>query len=150
MSLSLTASRNNPKQAAHRFFRDALALLELQLQGRGHSSMDKYVRITGKRQVTIPKEFFEQLDMGTVLHAFVEGGRLVLEPVRSKDLMDFSHDEGTGRRGSNGGTGQFRVGWRPFHERVDEFQRVITRIGCRRERSKFSKSLKTSHYFANI
>ena len=62
------------------------------VQGRGHSSMDKYVRITGKRQVTIPKEFFEQLDMGTVLHAFVEGGRLVLEPVRSEDPMDFSQE----------------------------------------------------------
>ncbi|MFD1677420.1 AbrB/MazE/SpoVT family DNA-binding domain-containing protein [Alicyclobacillus fodiniaquatilis] len=62
------------------------------VQERGHSGVDKYVRITGKRQVTIPKEFFEQLDMGTVLHAFVEGGRLVLEPVRPEDPMDFSQE----------------------------------------------------------
>ncbi|OFW77521.1 MAG: hypothetical protein A2201_03470 [Alicyclobacillus sp. RIFOXYA1_FULL_53_8] len=62
------------------------------VQGRGRSSMDKYVRITGKRQVTIPKEFFEMLDMGTMLHAFVEGGRLVLEPVRSEDPLDFSQE----------------------------------------------------------
>ncbi|MFD1676465.1 AbrB/MazE/SpoVT family DNA-binding domain-containing protein [Alicyclobacillus fodiniaquatilis] len=59
---------------------------------RGHSGMDKYVRITGKRQVTIPKEFFEQLDMGTVLHAFIEGGCLILEPVRPEDPMDFSQE----------------------------------------------------------
>jgi bifunctional DNA-binding transcriptional regulator/antitoxin component of YhaV-PrlF toxin-antitoxin module len=59
-------------------------------QGKGRSGMDKYVRITGKRQVTIPKGFFEQLDMGTVLHAYVEGSRLVLEPVRPEDPMDFS------------------------------------------------------------
>ena len=55
-----------------------------------HSGMDKYVRITGKRQVTIPKEFFDQLDMGTILHAYVEGRRLVFEPVHSEDPMDFS------------------------------------------------------------
>jgi len=54
--------------------------------------MEKFVRITGKRQVTIPKEFFEQLDMGTVLHAYVENGHLVLEPVRPEDPMDFSQE----------------------------------------------------------
>ncbi len=54
--------------------------------------MDKYVHITGKRQVTIPKEFFERLEMGTVLHAYVEGGRLVLEPVRPEEPMDFSQE----------------------------------------------------------
>lgn len=59
---------------------------------RGRSSMDKYVRVTGKRQVTIPKEFFEQLAFGTILHVYVEGGKLILEPVRPEDPMDFSQE----------------------------------------------------------
>lgn len=62
------------------------------VQKRGHSGMDKYVRITGKRQVTIPKEFFEQLQLGAMLHAYVENGKLVLEPVRSEDPLDFSQE----------------------------------------------------------
>ncbi|WP_074954025.1 AbrB/MazE/SpoVT family DNA-binding domain-containing protein [Alicyclobacillus macrosporangiidus] len=54
--------------------------------------MEKYVRITGKRQVTIPKDFFDQLRMGSVLRAYVEDGRLVMEPVRVEDPMDFTQE----------------------------------------------------------
>jgi|GEM_PF-477178 len=62
------------------------------VQGRGRTAVEKYVRITGKRQVTIPKDFFEQLDMGTILRAYIEDGRLVLEPVRAEDPIDFSQE----------------------------------------------------------
>lgn len=54
--------------------------------------MEKYVRITGKRQITIPKEFYEQLGMGTLLRGYIERGRLVFEPVRPEDPMDFSEE----------------------------------------------------------
>ena len=59
---------------------------------RRHTAVEKYVRITGKRQVTIPKEFFDQLGMGNILRAYIERGRLVLEPVRVEDPMDFSQE----------------------------------------------------------
>ncbi|ADG05556.1 AbrB/MazE/SpoVT family DNA-binding domain-containing protein [Kyrpidia tusciae] len=62
------------------------------VQERRPTAVEKYVRITGKRQVTIPKEFFDQLGMGNVLRAYVERGRLVLEPVRVEDPMDFSQE----------------------------------------------------------
>lgn len=62
------------------------------VQERRHTAVEKYVRITGKRQVTIPKEFFDQLGMGNILRAYIERGRLVLEPVRVEDPMDFSQE----------------------------------------------------------
>lgn len=55
-------------------------------------TIEKYVRITGKRQITIPKEFYDQLRMGTVLHAWIKDGRLVLEPLRADDPIDFAQE----------------------------------------------------------
>ncbi|HHV43611.1 MAG TPA: hypothetical protein GXX57_02935 [Firmicutes bacterium] len=43
----------------------------------------RYVKITSKRQFTIPKDFHEALGFGVNACCYIEGGRLIIEPVRT-------------------------------------------------------------------
>ncbi len=49
----------------------------------------KRLPISQKRQVTIPKKFFEQLNLGREVECYVEKGALILKPV-IKGIGDFS------------------------------------------------------------
>lgn len=52
----------------------------------------RLVRITSKRQFTIPKTYFDKLRLGETVKCYLEGERLVLEPVREDLFWDFSTD----------------------------------------------------------
>lgn len=52
----------------------------------------KVVRVTSKRQFTIPKIYFDKLRLGETVKCYLEGERLVLEPVRQDPFWDFSTD----------------------------------------------------------
>lgn len=52
----------------------------------------KMVRITSKRQFTIPKIYFDKLRLGEAVKCYLEGERLILEPVREDSFWDFSTD----------------------------------------------------------
>ncbi|MCK9221968.1 MAG: AbrB/MazE/SpoVT family DNA-binding domain-containing protein [Limnochordia bacterium] len=43
----------------------------------------RYVKITSKRQFTIPKDFHDALGFGVNASCYIEGGRLIIEPVRT-------------------------------------------------------------------
>lgn len=52
----------------------------------------KIVRVTSKRQFTIPKAYFDKLRLGDTVKCYLEGERLVLEPVREDPFWDFTTD----------------------------------------------------------
>lgn len=52
----------------------------------------KIVRLTSKRQFTIPKIYFDRLRLGENAKCYMEGNRLVIEPVREDAFWDFSTD----------------------------------------------------------
>jgi bifunctional DNA-binding transcriptional regulator/antitoxin component of YhaV-PrlF toxin-antitoxin module len=52
----------------------------------------KIVRLTSKRQFTIPKVYFDQLRLGDKAKCYLEGDRLVIEPIREDIFWDFSTD----------------------------------------------------------
>jgi len=52
----------------------------------------RMVRVTSKRQFTIPKTYFDKLRLGETVKCYLEGERLVLEPVREDSFWDFSTD----------------------------------------------------------
>ncbi len=54
--------------------------------------VSRIVRVTSKRQFTIPKVYFEKLRLGDKAKCYLEGDRLVIEPVREDSFWDFSID----------------------------------------------------------
>ncbi len=44
----------------------------------------KKITVTGKRQITIPKHFFDHLDIGTMVTAYLKDGGIFLEPYREE------------------------------------------------------------------
>ncbi|KKM13047.1 hypothetical protein SY88_00315 [Clostridiales bacterium PH28_bin88] len=52
----------------------------------------RVVRVTSKRQFTIPKTYFDKLRLSDKVKCYLEGERLVLEPVREDSFWDFSTD----------------------------------------------------------
>jgi hypothetical protein len=42
----------------------------------------KIISISGKRQITIPLKFFEQLNFGTEVECFIDKNSLVIRPIR--------------------------------------------------------------------
>lgn len=52
----------------------------------------KIVRVTSKRQFTIPKRFFDALRIGEQVKCYQEGKKLVIEPIREDNFWDFSTD----------------------------------------------------------
>ncbi len=52
----------------------------------------KIVRVSSKRQFTIPKKYFDALKLGDQVKCYQEGRKLVIEPVRQDDFWDFSTD----------------------------------------------------------
>jgi len=52
----------------------------------------KIVRVTSKRQFTIPKKYFDALKLGDQVKCYQEGKKLVIEPVLQDDFWDFSSD----------------------------------------------------------
>ena len=59
----------------------------------GKSMSDKRIAtITKKRQVTIPKDFFEELNLNPgKIKCYIEDGKIILEPIGSEDFWDFSN-----------------------------------------------------------
>jgi bifunctional DNA-binding transcriptional regulator/antitoxin component of YhaV-PrlF toxin-antitoxin module len=52
----------------------------------------KIVRVTSKRQFTIPKRYFDVLHIGEQVKCYLEGKKLVIEPVHENEFWDFSTD----------------------------------------------------------
>ena len=57
-----------------------------------HDSDHKIVRVTSKRQFTIPKKFYDALKLGDRVKCYQEGRKLVIEPAREDEFWDFSSD----------------------------------------------------------
>lgn len=56
----------------------------------GSSVQKKKIRISEKRQITIPQKFFESLGFSTEAECILRGNELVLRPVREKSGGEFS------------------------------------------------------------
>ena len=52
----------------------------------------KTIRITGKRQLTIPKEYYDVLGMNNVAKCYLEGKRIIIEPIAVRNDGDFSEE----------------------------------------------------------
>ena len=52
----------------------------------------KIVRVTSKRQLTIPKKYYDALKIGDRVKCYQEGRKLVIEPARDDEFWDFSTD----------------------------------------------------------
>lgn len=50
----------------------------------------RIVRGTGKRQFTVPKAYFEKLRLGNKVRCYLEGNRLIIEPINEDLFWDFS------------------------------------------------------------
>ena len=50
----------------------------------------KVVKVSSKRQFTIPKKYFDALRIGTKVICYPEGNKLVIEPTGEDDFWDFS------------------------------------------------------------
>lgn len=59
-------------------------------------SMDKKVRlvsVTSKRQLTIPVDFYRELNMSPgKVRCILENGRIIIEPIDTSNFWDFSAD----------------------------------------------------------
>ncbi len=57
------------------------------------TNKSKLVSITHKRQVTIPKEFFNRLDMAAgKARCYIQNGKIVIEPINTMSFWEFSSD----------------------------------------------------------
>ncbi len=52
----------------------------------------KMVKITSKRQFTIPKKYYDALQIGEQARCYTDGGKLVIEPTHPDSFWDFSSD----------------------------------------------------------
>lgn len=52
----------------------------------------KTVRVTSKRQLTIPKKYFEALQIGERARCYMQGEKLVIEPAGVDEFWDFTSD----------------------------------------------------------
>lgn len=52
----------------------------------------KFVKVSSKRQFTIPKKFYDALQISEQVKCYMEGDRLVIEPARTDSFFDFSSD----------------------------------------------------------
>jgi len=60
-------------------------------QGGISMSKNKIATITQKRQITIPKDFFEELNLKPgKIKCYIEDGKIILEPLDSSNVWDFS------------------------------------------------------------
>lgn len=50
----------------------------------------KTIRVSKKRQITIPKDFFEQLNLSNEVECSLEDGAIVIRPIRRHTGDDFS------------------------------------------------------------
>ncbi len=50
----------------------------------------KMVKITSKRQFTIPKKYYDALQIGEQARCYTEGGKLIIEPAHPDRFWDFS------------------------------------------------------------
>ena len=50
----------------------------------------KVVKVSSKRQFTIPKKYFDALKIGNKVVCYPEGDKLVIEPTGEDDFWDFS------------------------------------------------------------
>jgi antitoxin component of MazEF toxin-antitoxin module len=59
---------------------------------RDHLKDSKIIRVSRKRQITIPLEYFENLDLGTEVECSLENGSIVIRPLRRHVSDEFSVD----------------------------------------------------------
>ena len=53
---------------------------------------NRIATITQKRQITIPKDFFTELDLKPgKINCYIEDGKIILEPLNSDNFWDFSN-----------------------------------------------------------
>ncbi|MBS4021732.1 MAG: AbrB/MazE/SpoVT family DNA-binding domain-containing protein [Dethiobacter sp.] len=52
----------------------------------------KIVSVTSKRQITIPKKYFDAMRIGEQVKCYMDGRRLVIEPAHADEFWDFSTD----------------------------------------------------------
>ncbi len=52
----------------------------------------KMVKITSKRQFTIPKKYYDALQIGEQARCYTDGGKLIIEPARPDSFWDFFSD----------------------------------------------------------
>ncbi len=45
----------------------------------------KIINVTGKRQITIPQKFYEQLNFGKEVECYLEDGAIVIRPLSTAD-----------------------------------------------------------------
>ena len=50
----------------------------------------KKISVSQKRQITIPKEFFDALNIGDEIECYIEDNCIVIKPVVENSLNDFS------------------------------------------------------------
>ena len=58
----------------------------------GSPVQKKKIRISEKRQITIPQKFFESLGFSTEAECILRGNELVLRPIREKSGGEFSEE----------------------------------------------------------
>ncbi len=59
----------------------------------GYSYDDqKMVKITSKRQFTIPKKYYDALQIGEQARCYTDGNKLIIEPAHPDSFWDFSSD----------------------------------------------------------
>ncbi|SIS64511.1 AbrB/MazE/SpoVT family DNA-binding domain-containing protein [Salimicrobium flavidum] len=58
---------------------------------QGPRKKSRRIAISNKRQITVPKEFYDYLEMGTEANIELEGNKIVITPVRenSDDFSEF-------------------------------------------------------------
>jgi bifunctional DNA-binding transcriptional regulator/antitoxin component of YhaV-PrlF toxin-antitoxin module len=64
----------------------------MRLMSENKYSDHKIIRVTSKRQLTIPKTYFDALSIGEQVKCYLDGGRLVIEPAHADEFWDFSTD----------------------------------------------------------
>ncbi len=52
----------------------------------------KIISVTSKRQVTIPKKYFDTMQIGEQVKCYIDGKRLVIETAHADEFWDFSTD----------------------------------------------------------
>ena len=55
--------------------------MAISLVERDHMKESKIIRVSKKRQITIPLEFFEDLDLGAEVECSLENGSIVIRPL---------------------------------------------------------------------
>lgn len=56
------------------------------------SNVAKRIRVSGKRQITIPRKFHEELDINDEVECHIQNGALIITPVQSVYSGEFAEE----------------------------------------------------------